>query len=146
VNNDGLVTAIDNGKATITATTKGGDYKANCVITVDFCSQWVGEWEFEVVYSWFIMDVGSGRDTIYYLGKISLLDAPNRINIAYAKNFTINLNVHEDGGFYAFPSDLSDYRGSFEGNNKIKLYLRWGGLGGGTSHTINGTKLERRTQ
>jgi len=45
VSNVGLVTAISDGKAIITVTTKDGNHKAECSVTVDYRNKWVGNYE-----------------------------------------------------------------------------------------------------
>jgi len=143
VNDDGLVTAITNGKATITATTQDGNKKAICNVTVDFRSQWVGDWDFVVKRRWWMDDEGGGQDTTYYSGKITFGNTGNKLNINYWGNVTVE--VDESGKILkVYESDLHSFSGRFEGNNKIDLYLRTGGLGGGSEYTIDGIKKGRR--
>ena len=146
VSDNGLVTAMDNGTATITVTSQDGNKTATCEVTVDYRNQWVGDWDFEVIiHSWMAGENGYSKyDTIYYLGKISLIDIFNKINIAYMKNSSFNVKVNENGELYDFPTDLHYKYGKFEGNSKIHSFIEWGGLGGGTRHTIEGVKMERR--
>jgi hypothetical protein len=144
VNANGLVTAIADGKATIAATTQDGYKIAECDVIVNYRNKWIGDWDFEVKRSWF-NSPDSGGDTLYYLGKISLVDdlvecLYNLLNIEYLENRSIILKVDENGELFDFPTDLHYKDGHFEGNDKIALYLEWGGLGGGTSYFIDGIK------
>jgi len=50
VSNVGLITAISDGKAIITVTTKDGNHKAECSVTVeDYRDKWVGSYDCELI-------------------------------------------------------------------------------------------------
>jgi len=144
VNSEGMVTAVANGKTTIIAITQDGDKIATCAVTVDYRSQWVGDWDFVVKRSKYNVDsIGQQeQDTVYYLGKISIGNAFNQLNIKFTENDSTNLNVSEDGEFSTIPPYYDPLSGKFEGENKIYLYLYWGGQGGGITYIIDGIKKE----
>jgi len=144
VNEEGLVTAVANGEATIIAITQDGNEIATCIVIVDYRSQWVGDWEFTTGYVYWEHDLGVIVDVVFYhLGKISLGNASNELNIEYMENRLFSLNVDKNGKIFgvSFP-DLRNYDGKFDGDDKFYLYLNGGGLGGGSTHTINGIKKE----
>jgi hypothetical protein len=138
VNSEGLVTAVANGKATITATTRNGNLSDTCFVTVDYRIKWIGDWDFVVKayrfhhgYEWW--------DTIYSSGKISLKDNDG-LTIPYAGNVIM---IGEDGEFLLLYGWGDAFSGKFFGNDKMRLYYNWpdsheGGPGG--SNTIDGTK------
>ena len=123
VTNDGLVTAITNGKATITATTQDGGKTVTCNVTVDYRVQWVGNWDFEVIRSW----SGGAHiicyDTIYRLGKIKIGETTDQLKMEYGQNFRITAEVDEFGILTNInpnnPSHIN--KGQFEGNENLKL-------------------------
>ena len=137
VTDNGLVTAIANGKATITATTQDGGKPATCNVTVDYRAQWVGEWDFEVERYY-----GSGWcSTIYSLGIISSKNA-NELKIEYGQNFKITAKVDEFGilsNFYP----MSNAHGQFTSNDTIEIYTQVSYIEDGINFSfviINGTK------
>ena len=145
VSDNGLVTAMDNGTATITVTSQEGNKTAECEVTVNYRSQWVGDWEFCTHSFFFKEDIGSYNDTTYYyLGKISLEDTTLPIKIQYAESASFYMDFYEDGKISAFPIGIRQHNGGFTGNSIIHIYLRFGGLGGGAVYTIDGIKKERR--
>ena len=145
VNDNGKVTALAKGNATITVTTKDGNKKATCsiVVVTDYRAQWTGDWDFEVERNWWNYLTGvSGHDTIYYLGKISLGDAANELYIKYYNggDGTMLLQVDKAGELSGFQTGSGGSSGSFEGDNNVYIYLRWGGQGGGAIYKIKGIK------
>jgi hypothetical protein len=135
VNSEGMVIAVTNGEATITATIQNGNIVDTCFVTVDYRTKWVGDWDF--VNKTYEFDFGyESWDTIYYSGKISLGNTPYELNIN-----SIMVHVSEDGhlfGFIGFDGPC----GQFEGNDKVGLYFNGGSMNGSYkwSHTINGVK------
>ncbi len=104
----------------------------------DIRNNYIGNWNFEVVRSSFIMDSLYTVDTVNYMGSISSGNSNNEIILQYTDENSIILNIDDNGVMSGFPTQYSG--GEFNGKNKIHLYLRWGGLGGGTTHTIDGVK------
>ena len=149
VNDDGLVTAITNGKATITATTQDGNKKATCDVIVDFRAQWVGDWDFITHKFWFEGEM-QGNDTIYYLGKISYGKKTDELKVKYIalERDTVILKINENGTIIDISSVYGNgnWNGYFDGTEIFYLYIRstTDGHGGGGTHTINGIKKERR--
>jgi uncharacterized protein YjdB len=146
-NDSGLVTAVDNGTATITATTKDGNKTASCIATVDYRNQWIGDWDFKVEeYNWSI-ESGSIYDTIYYVGNISAGYALNELNIKCTENKSILVDADEFGKISKYYEgwDAHHYytRGQFEKNKKLYMEDGFNALGYGYKFTINGIKKER---
>ena len=112
--------------------------------TKDYRDKYTGSWEYVVVLTKLNIDsIGQfERDTIHYLGKISHGNAANELNIQYTEGNSIILKLNEAGELSGFPDGFNGGSGSgeFEGNYKIHLHFRWGGLGGFLEHTIDGIK------
>lgn len=108
----------------------------------DYRDGWIGDWDFIIETRIYIPKpdtlVHPEYDTVFYSGKIGLAGIDSMINIKYLSNDSIFLKIDENGTLSKFPNGYC--RGRFEGYNKIYLYLRWGGVVGGISHTINGIK------
>ncbi|MDL2239874.1 hypothetical protein LJC69_05745 [Bacteroidales bacterium OttesenSCG-928-K22] len=109
---------------------------------VDYREKWVGDWDFIIDCKWFEGEY-SGRDTLFYLGKINCEYNDSILIIDYWANFTnIKVKVDELGKF-SIISDVENYYGEgyFEGDNKV-YFLRSGGLslGGGCTDIVEGTK------
>lgn len=112
-----------------------------CCKKENYRDKYIGNWDFVVIVSKHNIDsIGQyEEDTIYYLGQISYGNTENEINIQYTKDNSIILNIDESGALSGFPSPQYS-SGKFDGFDKIHLYLRWGGLGGSLTHSINGVK------
>ena len=137
VNENGLVTAKKNGTTTITATTIEGKKTATCAVIVDsdYRRKWVGNWDFTTYVEPY--GPGANHDTTYYYSGTITLGTNDELNINYLRNGTFVLKVSEDG-------ELSGFReqgyGKFEGNDKMHIYYRSGGYGGGIRVDIDGIK------
>ena len=132
VDDSGMVTAVTNGKAIITVTTQDGRKKATCEVTVDFRSQWVGDWEF-VVYP-----------STNYLGYISYGEQNNVICIKYMQQMPlISVKINECGDLVeTVPRDLYIF-GKFEGKYKVHFVLIDHSMGGPNFElTVDGIKKE----
>jgi len=115
VDNNGLVKAIANGKAIITASTKNGKQTATCLVSVDYRYKWVGDWEF--VTDWEErFERKYSHDTIYYSGKISLGNTDNTLIINKD-----TMTVDEFGKVTKPDNHLSRYNGQFEGEDKVHI-------------------------
>ncbi len=110
--------------------------------TADYRSKYTGNWNFIVEISEVNTDsIGYfAFDTICFEGVIGLGDDPDGIFIQYTEDNTVVLTVNEDGKLSGFSSHYST--GEFISNNKVHLYLRKGGLGGGIIHVVNGDKVK----
>jgi len=88
VNNNGFITAIDNGDATITATTQDGEKRANCKVNVDYRNRWVGICEFTTISieRWW-PDYIYKIDSTKFVGKISKYNN-DKLKIIYLPNAT----------------------------------------------------------
>ena len=108
--------------------------------TNDLRDKYIGSWDFTVAVSKHNYDsIGQHEeDTILLLCKMSRGNANNELNIQYMKDSSIILNIDELSKLSGFPTSYCN--GEFEGDNKLHLYLRWGGLGGFISYNVDGTK------
>ena len=106
----------------------------------DFRDKYIGEWDFNVKIVEFNTDsIGYYHcDSLSYVGTITCSDSDNDIVIKYSNENSITLFLDENGELSNFPTYYCF--GNFEGDNRIHIYLRWGGLGGGIRHEIDGVK------
>ena len=147
VNKKGLVTAYTEGYATITVTTKDGNFQATCKITVDkdapppsdYRAKWVGTYDCEEINNFWIMDGGTRIDTfqttvIVTVTEDSLLTfLENRIGNSY------EAKVDKKGYFFKSFGMGKGMSGNFIGDS---LYMEIGsGMQGYTSiSTYKGKK------
>ena len=106
----------------------------------DIRSKYIGDWQFSVEMTKLNIDsIGHfWQDTVLYDGKIINGNCDNEIVIQYTEEYFISLNTDEHGTLYGFPTVYCN--GKFENDSEIFLYLRCGGIGGNTTHIINGYK------
>jgi hypothetical protein len=106
----------------------------------DYREAYIGTYRFSVKITEFNTDsVGYFfQDSIIYQGKISFGENDNDILIQYSTDNFITLTLEEDGQLSNLPTTYGS--GEFVQTDSLNLYLRWGGLGGGTSHDIKGKK------
>lgn len=106
----------------------------------DYRDKYTGNWDFTVELTKVNIDsIGQyEQDSVLYSGKIIKGNTENEINIQYAESENIILVVGEFGEMSGFPTQYCS--GNFEGESKIHLYLRWGGLGGNITHIVDGVK------
>ena len=106
----------------------------------DYRRKYTGNWTFNVNIREFNVDSFGYVvfDTICFDGTISFGDEPDEILIQYTERNNIQLKIDENGVLSGFPTHYCG--GKFENDNKVHLYLRWGGLGGGIEHKVNGEK------
>lgn len=107
----------------------------------DYRDKYIGNWKFNVEITEINTDsIGYYKhDTLTYLGKISYGVSYNKIEIQYTNKDNITLSINEQGELSDFPTPQY-CNGQFDGENIIQLYLKWGGLGGGITHKVNGIK------
>jgi len=117
---DGLVRAISKGKATITASVQNRKQAATCSVTVaDYRERWVGDWDFVVREDELVLDGVMKKDTSYYLGKITLGNASNDLNIQYTEYKSMTVTVLKGG--LIFNSTHESPSGKFDGSNGMHL-------------------------
>jgi len=106
----------------------------------NYRNKFLGEWEFKVDRTEFNTDsVGYYyHDSLTFFGKIKYGTNDDEILIEYSNDNSIMLKIDKENILSNFPSHYCN--GEFDGKEKIHLYLRWGGLGGGVTHTIDGEK------
>lgn len=100
---------------------------------------YLGNWIFDVhYYSFTISDGEIFNYTETYDGKIQYGKEKLSLLIQYAADKEVDLVVDDDGNLTGFSSHYST--GSFKDKYTLDIFLRWGGLGGSTTHTIKGIK------
>jgi len=130
VSDNGLVTAIANGKATITATAKNGKFTDYCSVIVDFRINYIGDWDFVVKRKeWSFGHISESTD--YYLGKIVLDNDEQRIIIKYLENNTLRMYVNEMGSLFDAQGRHAFCGGFYE---KDKMYIK------GSGSNMNGSQ------
>ena len=76
------------------------------------------------------------HDAGNYEGAIDYGESENDIRIQYTAENAITLTLEADGTLSEFPTQYCS--GTFDTPDSLRLFLRWGGLGGGTTHQIDG--------
>lgn len=105
----------------------------------DHRNKYIGKWDFDVVIDEFNMSSGTTfHDEVSYSGRIKYGDADDEIIIQYTENHSVILKVNEDEELTGFPTQYCS--GEMSGKKDIHIYLRYGGLGGGSSYDIDGRK------
>jgi len=104
VSDNGLVTAIKDGNAIITVTTKNGKKTATCFVSVDYRNKWVGEYVGEYISYWSNPINGSGSRTSIAEANISIWQDSClfiKVNIHGEKFYTEEFypKVNTDGYF-----------------------------------------------
>jgi len=110
----------------------------------DIRDKYIGDWEFETKKIYYGDLDGNGemkRDTIYYVGKISLGGIENELIIQYTEKDTVSGFLRDDKIYTAFGSVLAKYpSGFFTGKNKIFLQMFFYNTGARIEEVINGMK------
>ncbi|MFZ4798500.1 MAG: hypothetical protein ACOYMA_13465 [Bacteroidia bacterium] len=109
--------------------------------TKDYRDKYAGTWLFKVKTNEYLMGSNgyNRNDSVEYIGKIQKGSAKNEIIIVYTKTNEITLTINDLGELSNFPTIYCV--GNLENDDKISISLRWGGLGGSTSHVIDGFKF-----
>ena len=142
VTGNGLVTAIADGKATITATTPDGGKSATCSVSINYRNQWIGEWDFTSIYYVIcIPPCTSYEHEYHFTGKIEFGHSDTTILISHAENETVELRVNPLGEIYY---DFYGYHlgGYFIDETEISFEYR---DGGSSSHS-SGWRITGRKQ
>ncbi|MGV6861311.1 MAG: hypothetical protein ACWA41_06040 [Putridiphycobacter sp.] len=106
----------------------------------DYRNKFLGDWEFKVDRKEFNTDsIGYHyHDSLTFLGQIKYGSGDNDLLIEYSGDNSITLKIDKEDELSDFPTLYCN--GQFDENDKIHLYLRWGGLGGGITHVVDGEK------
>ena len=106
----------------------------------DFRNKIIGDWEFRVNRSELNTDsLGyHHQDLLTYQGNIKYGSEKDEITIEYTPENSITLKMDKEKQLSGFPTHYSG--GHFIGTDSLYLYLRWGGLGGGITHIVEGKK------
>ena len=165
VNNDGLVTAIANGEAIITASTQDGSKKTTCIVNVDYRNKWVGDWDFTTIdynqYCYYedSLVIIQNTDTIYFIGTIEKCGTDKLKIIFKSKATEPNLGAYywpikvngliypvvDISGYLTYPEFLYMFSGSFS-DSKINITYSGHsspGLCAYESHRIQGIKINK---
>lgn len=107
---------------------------------IDYRDAYIGVWNFKVGRTDVNTDsIGSYyHDSLSFEGEIVYGELNNEISIKYTSNNSITLTIGENGELSNFPTHYCS--GKFLATDILNLYLKWGGLGGGTTHQIEGLK------
>ena len=121
--------------------------------------RYTGTWEFttEMVYFNISDDFSETyiikRDTVFYIGKISLTDCDFALNIQYTEWDKTNISIDKEGVIYHASAVMwgrDATAGQFESRNKMLLNIYWGhcipfeGVSKYRTEYIRGTKKGRR--
>ena len=152
VSDNGLVSAITNGKATITASTKNGKstYYDYCSVIVDSRLNYIGDWNFVVKERNFSYGFWTEYTVSYYLGKIVLDDNEQYILnqryiiIEYLENKTLRMIFTRPESEYIRGGNNWTYAGEFYEKNKVYIYhFRSNGSGSQKyEFSLEGTKID----
>lgn len=106
----------------------------------DYRDTYTGTWNFKVNKTQVNTDsIGYyHHDSLTFIGEIAYGESDDEILIQYTRENSITLTMAEDGELSDFPTQYSS--GKFLSIDSLNLYLRWGGIGGGTTHQIEGLK------
>lgn len=107
----------------------------------DYRNKFTGAYLMDVRFSLFNISIpGSNWDSVYlYVGEIRYGETGDEILVYYGDDRFVQLKVDKSGAFTNIPSNYGG--GSIINNDSISLVMRWGGLGGGTSHAIHGRRI-----
>ena len=104
----------------------------------NYRNKYLGNYEFEVHRYYFNVADSVSTDTLlFYSGEISYGDKDSTIKIQYLENNSIEPIVNKNGKLSSYGWYFS---GEFTNNDDVKFYMHYGGLGGGTSYSVKGTK------
>jgi len=157
VNRKGVVNAITEGNATITTTTKDGNFQATCKIIVDknalppsdYRFKWIGSYDCEEINNWWSMDPldpdGSISVTTIFQTIVdvaatkdsSLIITENRSNRTY------EMKVDVLGNFY-YPLNHGRLEGIFIANDSLKMSLIDGMQAYSSTSIYKGKKLKSK--
>ncbi len=103
-------------------------------------NDYTGKWTFYVEKSSFNYDgaEGSTYEEFAYNGEIKTEGSDDKIKIFYAPDVSIVVKLGEDGNLDDLPNHYCS--GNFKDTNELHLYIRYGGLGGNLSYSVNGKK------
>ncbi len=111
----------------------------------DHRNKFIGNWKFKVERTELNTDsIGYYyHDSLTFIGKIKYGNSDNDLLIEYSSDNSIILKIDNENKLYDFPTHYCS--GEFDGNDRLHLYLRWGGLGGGVTHIVDGEKNDLLT-
>ena len=140
VNSNGLVTALTDGKTTITATAQDSNKKTTCEVMVDYRNNWVGSYECEYIRSFHVnMTDDSYSDTLQGIIAIVTIRRDSSLFIVGKEEYDIKVN--SDG---SFKGDIRGFEGAFGnfGNDSIKLNYVIISPGATSWRSHNGKKIK----
>lgn len=106
----------------------------------DYRNKFLGDWEFKVERTELNTDsIGYYyHDYFTYVGQIKYGSNDDELLIEYSDDNSIMLKIDKEDVLSNFPTHYCS--GEFDGKDRIHLYLKWGGLGGGVTHIVDGEK------
>lgn len=105
----------------------------------DYRYKYIGKWSFSVTEDTFNGATGEHSHSTYiYPGEIKFGNNNDEIEIYFAPGNMVTLKISKDGILSNFPTHYCS--GEFNDPDRIKLYIRYGGLGGGESYDVQGKK------
>ena len=109
-------------------------------IPFDDRNDYLGDWTFTTKITELNTDsVGYFfQDTILYHGHIEYGDQKNELSIDYYNGTPLIVTLGENGKLEKLPTNYCS--GSFSNSSTLNIYLKWGGLGGGVTHQVYGTR------
>jgi len=141
VTDDGLVTAIADGKATITVTTEDCKKTATCEVTVDYRIHWIGSYECEYIRSFHTNMTGeSWSDTLQEIIAIVTIRRDSSLFMVGKEEYDIK--VDSDGSFKGERRGFEGAFGNF-GNDSINLNYVIASPGATSWWSYNGKKLKK---
>ncbi len=106
---------------------------------MDYREKYTGNWNFDVTISEFYMaDSYYNEENFSYVGEVTLGSSEEEVVIHYLEDDYVTLVVDEEGVLSGFATNYSS--GEFEDSEHLRVFIRWGGLGGGGSHSITATR------
>jgi hypothetical protein len=87
---------------------------------VDYRHKYVGDWNFKVISSFYILDGTEWHDTSYYNGSISYGSNKSELSISYASNDVQIVSLNKDG---TIPESW-EVSGQFNDTKHLTLILR----------------------
>jgi hypothetical protein len=145
VSDNGIVSAINNGNAIITAITENENFADSCSIIVDFRIQYVGDWDF-VVKRIEYNGPYQYESNYNYSGKIILGNGEREIIIGYSSMPSIMIFTNTEAGYIISPNSPTDIQGEFIGKNIVFINGFGSSLNGFYKWElrVDGTKINTR--
>ena len=145
VTNKGLVTAIKDGKANITVTTKDGKKTVSCSVNVDYRGKWTGSYDCEVNGSTWVLDLNGGYTEYYtYQTEVTITAIMDSIllicDTEKDDSYEVKVNIL---GYFSAPQNHGSIQGTFFETDSIKMSIMYGMQGFSVSKNFKGKKIKK---